>query len=107
MKQNGKTGLLLASFIWISLAGIETSFAAGSARNGQGNMTVTPNIVSAGSITNYFFRFRAQKNAFITNSQATLLIPSGWSAPQTNNASGVGFIKITPVMSGSTASLNS
>jgi len=107
MRPKSKTGFLLAYVFWISIACVEVSFAAGSARNGQGNMTVTPNVVNTGSVSNYFFRFRAQKNAFITNSQATLLIPSGWSAPQTNNASGIGFIKITPVMSGSTASLNS
>jgi hypothetical protein len=79
---------------------------AGSAKSGQGNLTVTPTSVNAGSTNSFFFRFRTSKNSFNLGSQATLVIPAGWSAPQINDASGPGFVKVTPVLSGSTVSID-
>ncbi len=68
-------------------------------------MTVTPTSVNARSTNSFSFSFRTPKNTFSAGSAATLSIPLGWSAPQTNSPSAPGYINVTPVMSGSTASL--
>ncbi len=68
-------------------------------------MTVTPAIVNAQSTSNYTFSFRAPKNGFNIGAVATLSVPVGWSAPQTNNPTAPGYVNVTPVLNGSTASL--
>lgn len=73
--------------------------AAGTAKDGQGNITVTPNSVLAGSTNDYVFSYRTPKNPFNPGAQLALQVPAGWSAPQTNNPAGAGFITLTPVLS--------
>jgi len=97
--------LALAWVGFVCLASAWQSQAA-SAKDGQGTMTVSPASGSAHSTNNYLFSFRVPKNPFKSGSQATLQVPAGWSAPQTNNAAGTGFVSVTPVLSQSTASLN-
>ncbi len=80
---------------------------AGSARSIKGTMTVSPTSVSTGSTNNFLFAFRAGKHGFAAGSQATLLVPAGWTGPQTNDNAGAGFVQVTPVLSGSTVSLDS
>lgn len=72
--------------------------AAGTAKDGQGNITVTPNSVLAGSTNDYVFSYRTPKNPFNPGAQLALQVPAGWSAPQTNNPAGAGFITLTPVL---------
>jgi hypothetical protein len=102
LTQRGKVtaGLAVACFL-----GVAECQAAGIAKSGQGNLTVSPTSVNVGSAGNYSFTFRAPRNSFNPGSQVTLVIPAGWPAPQTNSASGAGFIKVTPVLTGSAASL--
>jgi hypothetical protein len=76
-----------------------------NAKNGQGNMTVSPTAVTAHSTNSFSFSFRVNKKTFNAGSAATVSVPAGWSAPQTNNPSAPGYVTVAPVMSGSTASL--
>ena len=78
---------------------------AGSAKDGQGGMTVSPSAVYASTTNDFTFRFRAQKSTYNAGSQATLMVPAGWSTPQSNNPSGPGYVTVTPVLGSSTASL--
>jgi hypothetical protein len=79
---------------------------AANAKSGQGNMTVSPTSLNAGASADFAFQFRSGGRRFNSGSQATLLIPAGWPAPQTNNPAGQGFVGISSVLNGSTASLN-
>ena len=102
-------GQRVLAFAWVGLfclAGAGQSRAAGSGKDGQGTMTVSPTSANARSTNNYLFSFRVPKNPFNSGSQATVQIPAGWAAPQTNNSSGPGFVSVTPVLSQSIASLN-
>src|SRR5690349_4909844 len=76
------------------------------AKNGDGNMTVSPTTINAGDTNTFVFSFVSPKKTFSVGSQATLKIPQGWSAPQTSDPSGPGFISVTPVLSGSTAAVS-
>ena len=67
-------------------------------------MTVSPTTLNAGSITDYLFTFQSTKQ-YSAGSQATLQIPAGWSAPQTSNVSGPGYVTVAPVLGGSTVAL--
>src|SRR6476660_9373295 len=83
---------------------------AGNAKNGQGTMTVSPNIILSGSTNNFTFSFRApagKNTSYNSGSQATLLVPNNWTAPQTNNASSAGYVSVSPVLSQSTVSIAS
>jgi hypothetical protein len=76
------------------------------AKSGDGNMTVSPTVVNAGDTNSFVFSFVSPKKTFSAGSQATILIPLGWSAPQTSDPSGPGFLSVAPVLSGSTASVS-
>ena len=94
MTHTAKQGLKTIQMAGVSLLCVAQSMA-GSFKNGQGNMTVSPASVNTGSTHNFSFKFVAAKNGFNAGSQATLLIPAGWSPPQTNNGSGQGFVTVT------------
>jgi hypothetical protein len=82
------------------------ALAAASAKSGDGNMTVSPTVVNARTTNSYVFSFSSQKKTFDPGSQATIQIPLGWSAPQTGNPSGPGFVSVVPVLSGSIAAIS-
>jgi hypothetical protein len=90
----------------LGLLGAGQALAA-TAKSGQGNITVSPTSVNTGSTNLFSFRFRTPNHNFAAGSQATILIPANWTAPQTNDASGPGFVSVAPVLSASTASLYS
>src|SRR5204862_3901339 len=71
--------------------------ASSDANNGSGTMTVSPTSVSAGSTGNSFtFSFRGPNNkTWSSGSQVTLVIPAGWTTPQTGSAASPGFISTT------------
>ena len=91
-------------FLVICALGTSQGFA-GSAKDGQGGMTVSPSSVYASTTNDFTFRFRAQKSTYNAGSQATLMVPAGWSTPQSNNPSGPGYVTVAPVLGSSTASL--
>lgn len=78
---------------------------AGSAKNGQGGMTVSPTSIYASTTNNFTFSFRAQKSTYNPGSQATLLVPAGWTSPQSNDPSGPGYVTVSPVLGSSTATI--
>ena len=65
----------------------QNTFTDGNASSGDGTMTVSPLIVAAGSTGNSFtFTFTSQNGKdFNAGSQATILVPSGWTAPTSGN----------------------
>jgi hypothetical protein len=88
----------------ICLVSTASLFAIPLAKDGQGTMTVSPNTVNAGSTNTYLFTFQSTKQ-YSAGSQATLQIPAGWSAPQTSNVSGVGYVTVAPVLGSSTVTI--
>lgn len=78
--------------------------------DGDGTVTVfsNPASICAGTTGNDFvFQFRTKNGttgAYASGSQATITIPIGWTTPQTSSVSSPGFISVSPVGSGSTAS---
>ena len=104
-----KKEMLIAGgfFGWMLLCtGHALAAAPPLAKNGDGNMTVSPTVVDAGTTNSYPFSFISPKKTFASGSQATIRIPLGWSAPQTSDPSGPGFVSVAPVLSSSTASLS-
>ncbi|MBI4789881.1 MAG: hypothetical protein HY782_22850, partial [Chloroflexi bacterium] len=67
-----------------------------NASDGEGTMSVSPTSVAASSTGNTLtFMFTApQYKDFAAGSQATLEIPTGWSAPQTASAGADGYVSI-------------
>jgi hypothetical protein len=98
--------LIAGAFFGCMILYTTQALAVASAKNGDGNMTVSPTVVIAGTTNSYVFSFVSQKKTFDPGSQATIQIPLGWSAPQTSNPSGPGFISVAPVLSGSAASVS-
>jgi hypothetical protein len=61
--------------------------------NGDGNMQVSPSTAVPGSTGNSFtFTFRSPNATFNANSPVTIVVPVGWTAPQTANSSNPGFV---------------
>ncbi len=64
--------------------------------DGTGTMTVSPTTAIAGSAGNSFtFTFTAGNNNFGSGSQATILIPNLWTAPQTTSSTSSGYVSIS------------
>lgn len=81
---------IIAVFVLILMAG------AGSASSGDGTITVNPTSFTAGSIDNNLtFTFNNQAHTFSSGSQATITIPSLWTAPQKSNSGGNGYVSVT------------
>ena len=60
---------------------------AADANNGEGTMTVSPVSVLGGSTTTFTFTFSSPNGKdFNSGSQATILVPAGWSQPRTSPA---------------------
>src|SRR2546425_7284692 len=66
---------------------LATFMDAGAASDGDGTMTVSPTGVTAGTIGNtLIFTFAAPNGKdFNAGSQATILVPDGWTAPPSGN----------------------
>jgi hypothetical protein len=78
----------------------QTTFTdAGSASSGDGTMSVNPTSVTAASAgNNLTFTFQGEPNqghSFDSGSIVTIDVPSGWSAPQSTNSSGTGFVSVS------------
>ena len=99
----------IARAILTGILGLVVSSAVHAAvQNGDGTMTVTPsNGVVVGNVGgSYTFAYRNENGgAFTAGSQLTLHIPAGWAAPQSTNASGVGYVSLSAVGAGSSASI--
>ena len=82
---------------------------AGNASDGDGTMIVSPTAVCTGSTGNSFtFTFtKPNSGDFQSGSQATLVIPSGWTAPQNTTSGSPGYISVTATGSGSVATIAS
>ena len=99
--------LPVRAVVLILCAGAVPAFG-GNAKSGQGKMSVAPSVVAATSSNNFAFTFRAPNSGdYFPGSQATLQVPAGWVAPQTNNASAAGYIRVTPVLSQTVVSIAS
>ncbi len=85
----------------------ETSQLTASAKftdaNGDGTMTVSPATAISGSPGNSFtFSFLNVDQTFGANSTATVVVPAGWTAPQTSSSGSPGFVSAVAVGAGST-----
>src|ERR1043165_8563982 len=71
-----------------------THVFAGNATDGTGSMTVSPASACAGSTGNTFtFTFsKSNGNDYNAGSQATIVIPFGWTAPQSTLSGSPGYI---------------
>jgi hypothetical protein len=84
----------------------QMTFTDGS---GAGTMTVSPTLATAGSTGNtltFQFRTITSSGAYGSGSYATVVVPTGWTAPQKSSGSSPGFISVSAVGSGSTASVS-
>ena len=65
----------------------QNTFTDGNAKSGDGTMIVSPTIVAAGSTGNTLsFTFTADNGKdFNAGSQATIAVPTGWTAPTSGN----------------------
>ena len=74
-----------------------TASATFTDANGDGTMTVSPGSAQPGSTGNSFtFSFRSPTANFSSGSYATVLVPAGWTAPQTSSPSLPGYVSATP-----------
>ena len=86
--------------LWISIIAVFVTIApekmlAGNAVNGDGTMTVSPTAVCAASTGNSFtFTFTKPTGDFQSGSQTTLVIPSGWTAPQNATSGSPGYVNV-------------
>ena len=64
------------------------------AQSGSGTMTVNTNSVGAGATTSLVFTFTASAGTFSNNSQVSLTVPAGWTAP-TAAAQSAGYTTAT------------
>ena len=72
------------------------NITVGSALAGDGTMTVAPSAVTAGSTGNSLgFTFTAPATRdFPASSRVTLVVPAGWTAPQTTTSGNPGFLSV-------------
>ena len=87
-----KFSLLLVT-AFISLFGAVKADAA----SGAGTMTVSPTSVTAGSTGNtltFQFRTTATGGAYTAGSYATVVVPSGWTVPQTSSSGSAGYVSV-------------
>lgn len=98
------TGTLRASYTGDNIANWANSASANVtytvvARDGSGTMTVSPTSVGAGTTANSFtFSFQAawdNTGGYISGAQATIQIPSGWTAPQSSLSGSPGYVSVT------------
>jgi hypothetical protein len=107
MKRQLIVSLEILGFLFVTAS---NEAVAGNAKSGQGTATVSPNVVLSGSTNNFTFSVRApagKNTSYNSGSQATLLVPNNWTAPQTNNPSSAGYVSVSPVLSQSTVSIAS
>jgi len=91
-----------------SVSQAQTTFTdAGPANDGDGSMTVSPLSVTAGSSGNTLtFRFTADNSKdFKIGSQATILVPAGWTAPTAAAGAGHVAVAVGPSPNCTTATL--
>jgi hypothetical protein len=62
-----------------------------TAADGTGTMTVAPNTALNGSSKQYVFTYTAPTGG-LDNGKVTIQVPAGWTAPQTGNSSGAGWV---------------
>lgn len=81
------------------------AWAANSAVDGDGAMTVSPaQAVENSTVNAFIFSWRnTNVGKFNEGSQCTLLFPEGWTPPQTTNSSCPGYISLTTVGKASAA----
>jgi len=81
--------------------------AAPSARDGDGVLGISPALVSVGSASNAFaISFRNDKRGnFKAGSQLAVTVPAGWSAPQTADPTGPGYVAIASTSGTASASI--
>jgi len=103
--------LTVRSFWWgIALAAMSfasPALAAPAARDGDGSLGVSPALISVGSANNAFaFSFRNGKRGnFNAGSQWTVTVPAGWTAPQTVDPAGPGYVAVASTSGIATASI--
>lgn len=84
-----------ASIITIAVLALILMAGAGSAASGDGTMKVNPTSVTAGIGKDFIFTFNNQAHTFSSGSQATINIPSSWTAPQKTDPIGNGYVLVT------------
>ena len=91
--------LKLVYLLLFAAVGARINVSAGNAASGDGTMSVSPTSATAGSTGNSFtYSFRnSSGNAFSANSYVQVIVPAGWSAPQTSSSATAGFVSATAV----------
>ena len=80
----------LCFWVMASCAVVDTAWAA--SLDGQGRLTISPTTATVGTAGNKFtFTFSKTQN-WPAGSVVTIVIPNGWSAPQTGSPSLPGFL---------------
>jgi Invasin, domain 3/Bacterial Ig-like domain (group 3) len=78
----------------------QTLFSDGAPASGEGLMTVAPASVAVGSTNSLTFTFTQTGNGangkWGSGSFATVIIPAGWTAPQTTSSNSVGYVSAAP-----------
>ena len=82
--------------------------AVPTAKNGDGTLSVAPATVAAASVgARLEFQFRNENRGyFYEGSQLELIVPAGWSAPQTADPSGAGYVEVASTAGAATAALS-
>ncbi len=74
------------------------TFTDAHSANGDGTMTVSPAQAVSGSTGNSFtFSFRTENGDFRSGSYVTMVVPAGWTAPQTSTPSNPGYVSVALV----------
>lgn len=85
------------SIIAIAMLTLILMAGTGSAASGDGTMKVNPSSVTAGIDNDFIFTFNNQAHTFIPGSQATITVPSSWTAPQETDSNGKGYVSGTAI----------
>jgi hypothetical protein len=72
----------------------QSAAIASAASYGDGTMTVSPGNTTTGSNLNSFIFNFTWDNNFKSGSQATILVPLGWTAPQLSNPTNPGYVSV-------------
>jgi Pro-kumamolisin, activation domain/Cell wall binding domain 2 (CWB2) len=98
-----------------TLAGVLTAVAVspqvavGVASDGSGTMTVAPTSVALSAVTSLVFTYTPSAGTGITGGGVTVVVPSGWTAPQHATPSAAGYVTAsagTITVTGSTITID-
>jgi hypothetical protein len=94
--------LLLTAAGQVSQLSAQTMFTDGNASDGTGTVTVSPTSVYAGTTNTLTLTLATdQGKDYLSHSLATIVVPAGWTAPQTNASGAAGYVSVAASGTGS------